>query len=142
MVVDLVVPEESLRVRQYCSTAANAIAVGMIGKRTLSPSPQKKFLVRMFWYGYSGLSARGFSCSSCATCSQWASHLNLALTVATMMQGTATLFVPRQYTFSLSIDPIPPATGPNCTRNASVFLAVPALISYTQRLIGDSGKTH
>lgn len=36
---------------------------------TLSPSPQKKFLVRMFWYGYSVRSSRGGMCSQCAQCS-------------------------------------------------------------------------
>lgn len=55
VVVDLVVPEEGL------DMISPPISKDVECKRTLSPSPQKKFLVRMFWYEYSGLSSRGMS---------------------------------------------------------------------------------
>lgn len=57
VIVDFVVPEKRLA-RQQPEKGRG------IGAHTLSPSPQKKFLVRMFWYGYSGLSALGWSSSS------------------------------------------------------------------------------
>lgn len=54
---------------------------------TLSPSPQKKFLVRMFMKGYSVLSLTG---GSWALCSQCSSHSLHALTPAMMSAGIVT----------------------------------------------------
>lgn len=54
---------------------------------TLSPSPQKKFLVRMFMYGYSVRSSMGGSCDLCSQCS---SHRRQALTPPMHKAGMTT----------------------------------------------------
>lgn len=85
--VDLIVPEQSLRivlVSLNLSDQEHSIAEGL---PTLSPSPQKKFFVRMFMYGYSVLSSIGGSCDLCSQCSSHSLH---AFTPAIIRAGMVT----------------------------------------------------
>ena len=85
VIIDLVIPEKRLHIRQL-----EEMVHAWKGSRnpTLSPSPQKNFLVLMFKYEYCGLSANGVLCSQCSQCSH---HSRYALAAASIMLGRATL---------------------------------------------------